>query len=104
MKKIIDGRLYNTETAKRIVQLCCSAYRGDFAYHATYLYKSPKGQFFVAGSGNAASMWASDCGGGTRGPGEGMRLVDADEARQIMEANGCSADDFAAVGLSVEEG
>ena len=103
MKRIINGKAFDTETAMHVCELHCTAYRNDFAYHDTALYRSPKGQFFVAGSGNAASMWATNFGS-TRGPGEGMRLVDDDEARAIMERNGCKAAEFAAVGLTVEEG
>lgn len=104
MKRIIDGRSFDTETATHIVELHCSANCTDFAYHDTSLYRSPKGQFFIAGEGGAMSMWSQPVGNNGRGGGSGMRLVDDDEARAIMEANGCDADDFAAVGLSIEEG
>lgn len=104
MKTIIAGRVYDTDTAERVCELECRVYRSDFAWHETSLYRSPKGQFFVAGRGNARSMWAEPAYGGGSGPGSGLRLVDEDEARRIMERAGCTEADFARVGLSVDEG
>jgi hypothetical protein len=104
MKRIIEGKTYNTDTATHVCELDCSAHRGDFGHHETALYRSPKGQFFIAGEGGPASMWARPAVGGGRIGSSGMRLVGEVEARQIMEAVGCDEDDFAAVGLGVEEG
>ncbi len=50
------------------------------------------------------SMWSEPVGNNGRGGGSGIRLVDDAEARSIMEAANCGADDFAAVGLDVQEG
>jgi hypothetical protein len=104
MMQIIDGRRYSTETAHFIVYLPCWHYRSDFGWHETALYRSPKGQFFIAGHGNAASLWASDAGNGSRGPGSGLRLVSETDARAFMESAGCDDEDFARVGLGVVEG
>jgi hypothetical protein len=104
MKRIIDGKSYNTDTAHCVIGLDCRANRGDFAWHDTNLYQSPKGQFFIAGTGNAASMWAEPAAGGGSTGGDGIRLVDADEARQIMEREGCDEAAFERAGLPVAEG
>ena len=53
---------------------CSSTTR--FAWHDTALYRSPKGQFFVAGEGGAMSMWSEPVGNNGRGGGSGIRLVD----------------------------
>ncbi len=103
MKRIIEGKTYNTETATHVCELDCRANRGDFGYHDTDLFRTAKGQFFLAGAGGPSSMWAQSVPNGSVG-GSGIRLVSTDEARQIMEAAGCDEDDFAAVGLGVEEG
>jgi len=83
MKKVIDGKMYNTDTATAICKLSCTCHRGDFGYHATTLYRSPKGQYFLAGTGGPMSMWAERaCGGGYSG-GSGIKVIDADEAQTI---------------------
>lgn len=104
MKRVIDGRIYDTETATRICEVGCET--GDFQGHTTALYKSPKGTFFLAGKGGPLSMWARSTGGGpdSRSSGEGLRLVDAAEAADIVEAEGLDPDRMKAAGFPVEEG
>jgi hypothetical protein len=51
MKQIIDGLTYNTDTARELCELPCSAYNGDFAHHNTSLYMTKKGAFFLSGHG-----------------------------------------------------
>lgn len=104
VRRVIDGKIYDTETAQQICGLPCWFNRTDFEWHDTALYRSPKGRYFVAGEGNAASMWSQPVGNNCRGGGRGLRAVDAAEARAIMEDAGCSVDDFRAAGLEVEEG
>ncbi|HMM87058.1 hypothetical protein [Azohydromonas sp.] len=104
MKKIVNGKSYDTESAAEVCDLPCTAARSDFEWHDTTLYVSPRGQFFVAGMGGPASMWRTPAYGGGWNSGDGLRLVDADEARSIMERAGCDAADFARVGLPVDEG
>lgn len=103
MKRVIDGRIYDTETATRICEVGCET--GDFKGHTTALYKSPKGTFFLAGKGGPLSMWARSTEGGRgRSSGEGLRLVDAAEAADIVEAAGLDPDRMKAAGFPVEEG
>lgn len=103
-KAIIDGKTYNTETATRICSVPCRAQsRTDFGWHDTNLYRTKRGAFFVAGRGNAASMWAQSVGMNGSTGGSGIRTVSAQEARDWMEAAGCDEEAFAAVGLPVEE-
>lgn len=103
MKAIANGKTYNTETAERVCGLDCNYHPGDFQYHDTDLYRTKKGAFFIAGKGGAASMWAQPCSGGGRMGGAGVRPVSNQEARDYMEAAGCDEENFAAVGLKVEE-
>lgn len=85
MKRIIDGKRYDTETARKLVDLYCSHFAGDFQHHATALYRTSKGAFFLAGSGGPMSMWARSLGNNSTGGGEGIRPLDDDEAREILE-------------------
>jgi hypothetical protein len=103
MKKIIDGKTFDTNTAKHVCELPCTASRGDHSYHDTSLYRSPKGQFFVAGEGGPRSMWSRTVGQNSWSSGSGLRLVDEAAARQIMESADCDEGEFAAVSLRIAE-
>lgn len=85
MRKVIQGKVYDTETAKLMCGVTCDVYGSDFAWHDTNLYRSPKGQWFLAGEGNGFSMWGRDGVGGGGIPGEGIRLLSDDEARDVLE-------------------
>ena len=102
MKKIIEGKSYDTATAIKICELTCRYYPSDFGYHETHLYRTKKGAFFLAGEGNAASMWASSYGN-TRGPGSGLRVVDQDRAMQYAEAADLDESEMLAAGFEVDE-
>ena len=85
MKRIIDGKTYNTSTARELCHLPCSAYHGDFAWHETKLYRTVKGAYFLAGCGEAASRWAQPALGGGTGSGSGIEVITAYEARTHLE-------------------
>lgn len=85
MKRIIRGETYDTETAPLLCGLTCNDDFESFNWHDTGLYQTRGGAFFLAGEGNAKSMWAERLGGNCRGPGRGIRPVSADEALEILE-------------------
>jgi len=104
MRAIVNGKTYNTETATRICDVPSRVQdRGNFSWHDTDLYRTKRGAFFVAGRGNAASMWGESDGSGGRWGGSGVRPVSEQEARDYMEAAGCDEADFTAVGLPLDE-
>ena len=92
MKKVINGKLYNTETATKIASDNSPYGNGDFQFENTKLYKTAKGAFFLAGNGGAASRWSQSLGTGGRGAGEGMEALTPEEARTWCEANDVDAD------------
>lgn len=57
MKKVVNGKVYNTETAALIGSLN-RAGPSDFQFERTGLYRTTKGQFFLAGQGGAMSRWS----------------------------------------------
>ena len=61
MKRVIKGKLYNTDTAKECGQHSYSK-RGDFHYFSETLYQKKSGEFFLHGEGGAASKYAKSCG------------------------------------------
>ena len=104
MKKIIDGKVYDTNKANRVCEVLSSTQNhADFGWHDTELYRTAKGRFFVAGKGGPSSMWAERVDQNSWQRGEGMSAVREVEARGCMEAAGCSAEEFVKAGLPQEE-
>lgn len=84
MRKIINGRMYNTETAKLVVKD-----RGDdvrsFDYFEEELYRKKTGEFFLHGKGGPRSRYSEAVGYfGSRG-GENIIPMTEDEAREYLE-------------------
>jgi hypothetical protein len=101
MKKIINGKVYDTEVA----ELICSyeyGYERDFRYVYEALYKSPNGQFFINYQGGAMSKYSENTGPNETFGGSGIRLIDEDEARKFTESNGSNEDYVKAFGEPVE--
>ncbi len=84
MKKIIDGKTYNTETATHIGNRSHS-YPGDFSYCDEDLYLTKKGTFFLAGAGGAMSKYSQSCGQNTQCGGSGMEVLSNPEALSWCE-------------------
>ena len=66
MKQIINGRKYDTETAEYIASTGFG-YSGDFRYWSEDLYKTEKGNWFIAGEGGPLTRYAVSTGDGTSG-------------------------------------
>lgn len=62
MKKIINGKVYDTLKAKKVASWYSSYARNDFHYYEEELYKKKTGEFFLYGEGNAASPYSRSCG------------------------------------------
>jgi len=87
MKKVIDGKLYDTETAEEI---CGYSFGngGDFERVDETLYRTKKGIFFIAGSGGCQSKYARATEPGWVGGGGGIVTVAAAEALKFAEVHG----------------
>lgn len=86
MKKIINGRIYDTSTATEI-----ASYRtpgrilgDDFEAVREVLYKTPRGRFFLLGKG-FVSPWGADAPGGGTCYGADIQALDDAEARAWVE-------------------
>jgi len=62
MKKVINGKVYDTETAKRVGEYEPNPYRSDFNWFCETLYQKKTGEFFLHGDGNANSKYSRSCG------------------------------------------
>lgn len=102
MKHVIDGKIYNTDTAERICRLRCEHYRGDYSWHDTALYKTKKGAWFLAGEGGAKSMWSRPIGDSGRIGGSGIQVISLGAAMAIAERE-LTPDEMIAAGFEVTE-
>ena len=62
MKKIINGRLYDTSTAKRIGSYDNGYCGSDFEHYSETLYRKKTGEYFLYGVGGAMSKYSQPCG------------------------------------------
>jgi hypothetical protein len=84
MRRIIDGKRYDTETAEDVASWHNHYYPNDFHYCTETLYRTKKGGWFLAGEGGPLSKYARSCGDGRRG-GKGLFPITEEEARQWLE-------------------
>lgn len=86
MKRIINGRRYNTEAkgTREIARRAADCYVTDLRWWEETLYRTLHGSWFLAGEGNAMTRWATSCVDGT-GPGKGIKPLSAREAREWLE-------------------
>ena len=97
MKKIINGKRYDTETARLIGEASYSN-RTDFNYWSEELYQKRTGEFFIYGEGGPASKYSRATGQNQRSGGEKIipltiqearawaeKYLDADEYEQLFE-------------------
>lgn len=62
MKKIINGKVYDTDTAKMVGSWDNGHPANDFAYCSEELYRKKTGEFFLNGEGGALSRYANHSG------------------------------------------
>lgn len=86
IRRIIEGRVYDTETAQFVAVLCNSGGHIALDFHAdtTALYRTRRGAFFIAGQSGACGRWKRYQNGGYN-PGCGIALVSDREARRLLE-------------------
>jgi len=89
MSWIINGKRYNPETATQVVSynnLCEGAdSTRDFGYYEETLYLTPRGNWFLAGSGGPASKYSRSTGGNGYSGGSGCTPIGGVEARKTLE-------------------
>ena len=87
MKKVIRGRLYDTDTAKQISYKAGGAeFSTDFNYWCESLYKKKTGEYFLYCEGGPLTVYASHSGTST-GWGEEFRPLTFSESREWAEEN-----------------
>lgn len=91
MKRIIDGKRYDTATAEEVGFAKHGSPRG-FEYYEETLYCKRTGEYFVHGFGHGASRYAKQVAGDW-GPGEDIVPMTYEQAREWAERN-LEAEDY----------
>lgn len=84
MKAIIDGKRYNTQTARQIAEWDNGVPPTDFNFVEEGLYQTPRGRYFVAGRGGPMSKYCKSVGNCQAG-GDDVRPVTEEEAVKWLE-------------------
>ena len=85
MKRIIDGKRYDTSTAEEIAT-ATHGYKREFSYYEETLYCKRTGEYFLYGYGHGDSKYAKQVLG-SWGPGEDVIPMTYEQARQWAERN-----------------
>lgn len=92
MKKIINCKMYNTETATYVDEYSYGNC-GDFHYYREVLFKKKTGEFFLYGEGGAMTKYAKWTGENERYGGDAIVPLTEKEAREWVEEY-CDADTY----------
>lgn len=103
MKKIINGKKYNTDTAKAVGTFSNNAYSwSDFSHFEETLYVKSTGEFFLFGSGGPNTKYAEYLGNNSWSGGSEITPMSEHEAREWAETH-IDADEYEAIFGEVEE-
>lgn len=101
MKKVVQGVLCDTDTAKLMGEYQYLS-RRDFHFVREELYRTKSGKFFLYGEGGPASPYAKKIAQNEWAGGEKIQLLPPEAARQWAEEN-LSGDDYIAAFGEPEE-
>lgn len=85
MKSVINGKIYNTETAELLHAWSNGKFTSDFGYLEESLYRTKKGAYFIAGEGGAMSRYSRSCGSNSTCGGKGIEVVSEQQAMVWLE-------------------
>jgi len=91
MKQVIDGKVYNTETATLIAEDSYGFPR-DFHHWEESLYITKKGAYFIAGSGGPMTKYAVSVGNNSTSGSSRIEPLSKEEALTWLESHGSAED------------
>ncbi len=102
MKKIINGKVYDTDTAKRkgVYNHSCP---NDFNYFSELLYLKKTGEYFLHGEGGPASKYVRSAGQNSWSGGEQIIPLSYNAAKEWAEER-LDADEYEAIFGAIQEG
>ena len=85
MKKIINNKVYDTDTAKQVGAWDNGAGYGDFNHMEETLYQKRTGEYFLHGRGGPMTKYAVSCGNNSWSGGEKIIPLAYENARAWAE-------------------
>lgn len=101
MRKVINGRVYNTATSTFLGEAAYSN-RTDFDFWSEELYKNKAGAYFLYGEGGASSKYSRRIGTNSWAGGEAITPLTEEEAKKWAEEY-LDADKYEAIFGDTEE-
>lgn len=102
MKKIINGKVYDTDTARRLGEWSDGQGWRDFSHVEENLYRKKTGEFFLHGEGGPATRYARATGQNSWTGGERIMPMSYREAREWAEEH-LDGDEYEAIFGQVSE-
>ena len=102
MKKIISGKVYDTDTARELGSWANAGHWGDFGHMEETLYRKKTGEFFLHGEGGPATKYAEAVGQNEWSGGARIMPMSFAEARSWSEEH-LEADVFESIFGAVSE-
>lgn len=84
MKRIINGKMYNTETAELIHSWDNGRYGNDFKARSKELYQTKKGAWFLRHDGGAMTDMAVSVGSNSTGGSCSIEVISAEDTFQFL--------------------
>lgn len=92
MKRVIRGKLYDTETAALIGEYSSGGSSRDFQHYDEDLYRTPNGLYFLHGSGGPMTSYCRAVGQNEWTGGEDIRPLSREEALEWAEQHLAAVD------------
>lgn len=102
MKKIINGRRYDTNTAKALADASANCPRNDFNFWEETLYRKNTGEYFIHGTGGPMTQYAESCGNNSWCGGEKIIPLTIEAAKKWAEKH-LDGDEYEKIFGAIEE-
>ena len=87
MKKVINGKVYNTETAELVHDWTNGYGRNDFKFRTKDLYRTKKGNWFIYHEGGPMTDMAVSVGSNSYGGSEDIEPISEKDALRFLESH-----------------
>lgn len=86
MRRVINGKTYNTDTAEKLAVKEYGDPTDGLYYSERTLYQTKKGDYFIHSWGKAGTIYATDLGNGRTGGGEIIEPISAEKAEEFVSS------------------